>query len=134
MSMGNGYVKRSVAPDLQAAQGIWTGGGAAANCTRASGDPNFGIASVNYNAATGKYLITFVDTGIKPIKADVKIHRAAAGVPRHAVVTLGSFSQSAKTLPFEVWENQVGVDTLVDLATTDKVEICVEFTKNKVDV
>lgn len=130
MSLGNASVVRSTVPDQTEVRGVWTGGGAAANCTKASADASKGIASINYNAATGKYRITFTDVGQQVLDATVNVTRAAGAAPISCNVVRGSFSAANKTLDFEAWAVSAGAHALIDLLTTDKAMVTVVFTKN----
>jgi len=128
MPLGNLSPCRSTVPDTQTVRGVWTGGGAAANCTKAATDVSKGIASVNYNAATGKYLITFTDVGSAILDGEVNIMRPAGTAPLQANVVFGSLDRSAKTLQFEVWDT--ATPSLTAVALTDKLCITVVFSKN----
>lgn len=112
--------------------GIWTGGGAATNCTHSSADHSAGITSVAYNAATGKYLITLTEFGQQLLPdSHVVIHRAAAAAPLVAnlvrTITVATGGATA-TVAFEVWDL---AGALTDLATTDKAAINLCFAKTK---
>lgn len=114
--------------------GVFTGGGAAASCTKATADWSRGISSVTYNAATGKYLVTFVECGEQILPGTVvDVFRPAGAVPLEVNVVRGSYSASAKTVQIEVWTS--GTDlvapALVDLATTDKLMLSFHFSVNK---
>lgn len=126
MPLGNAYPVRSIIPDTKRVQGVWTGGGAAANCTQSSSDWSKGIASVNYNAATGKYKITFRDVGQQIVGGKIEVCRAAAAAPLLAVINRATFSIANKTVDFEVWDVDAG-SALTDLATTDKLLIDIQF-------
>lgn len=129
MSLGNAFPVRSNVPDLIEVRGVWTGGGSAANCTHTSTDWSVGIASINYDGATGKYTITFVDVGAQLLEAKVDIHRVAGEAPLVANVPLGSFSTTTKQLDFEVWDVD-GTSALTDIPATAKVCVKAVFAKN----
>lgn len=119
---------RATIPSVVEVGGVWTGGGAAADCTKASGDWNVGIASVKYNAATGKYRITFTETtpGHQVVGFSCDIARVTTVTNALvAKMVAGSYSKTAGTLDFEVCD--VATPSGVDLATTDKLMIVVRF-------
>lgn len=119
---------KSTVPGVRTVKGKWVGGGAAANCTKASTDVSKGIVSVNYNAATGKYRITFTDApGFQVCGGNIVIHRAAAGTPVLAVITDASYSIANKTLDFQCFQITAGAYAAVDLLTSDKVIIDLDF-------
>lgn len=131
MPLGNASPVRSNIPKKEVA-GVWTGGGAAANCTKTSTDWSKGIQSVNYNAATGKYRITLTDFGQQLLPGShIEIHRAAAGAPRVANIVRGSLTISVSsgvpiaTVDFEVWD--LATPSLVDLTATDLAAINLVF-------
>ncbi len=123
MSLGNAFPVRSTIPDTVKVQGVWTGGGAAANCTHADADWNRGIASVVYTA-TGIYTITFLDCGQQIVDYSLQVENATGVDPVVGKLVAGSFSSSAKTVSVEFGA------TLADLLTTDKLHITFEFAKN----
>ncbi len=95
----------------------WLGGGAAANCTRVTGS---GITSVNYNAATGCYLITL--TGRYTSLECGSFHvLAATGAAAQFVVHPISYSAANGTLSIIV--NDVAVPAAHDLALTEEIWI-----------
>lgn len=109
-------------------KGTWTGGGAAANCSRAAADWSRGIASVNYNAATGKYIITLVEgaAGEQLLPgSNIVVHRAAAAIPLLVNLIRGAFDADAGTVTFEVWapSTEAVASALTDLALTDTISI-----------
>ncbi len=124
MTIGNAFPVRSTIPDLIEVAGVWTGGGAAADCTHAAADWNRGIASVAYNAATGKYLVTFVDCGQQIVKYSIQVEGDTGVDPVVGMVVAGSYSQSAKTVALEFGA------TLIDLLTTNKLHLSFTFAKN----
>ena len=62
-----------------------------------------GISSVAATA-TGKYTVTFTEVGSKLLDMQVSFHLAANAESYVARPTVDSFSASAKTAAFEVWE------------------------------
>lgn len=132
MSMGDAFPVRSTIPDTVKAQGVWTGGGAAANMTQAAADWNRGITSVAYNASTGKYLITFTDVGQQVVGGHIECISTTGVINKDVSIVRASLSTSAKTLEIEVWTRatDTAAAALVDLATTFKLMITVEFAKN----
>lgn len=124
MSLGNAFPVRSTCPDTVKVQGTWTGGGAAADCTHVATDHNHGIASVAYNGATGKYLVTFVDCGQQIVDYSIQVEGATGVDPVVGQVIADSFSASAKTVALEFGA------TLIDLLTTNKLHLTFQFAKN----
>jgi hypothetical protein len=104
---------------------VWTGGGAAADCTNASGDLSKGIASLKYHAATGIYTLTFTDVGQQIVGDNIKVCGLTTVRPVLAKIIRGSFSRSAKTVDVEFYTCDTGA--LIDLLTTDKVMISVDM-------
>ena len=96
--------------------GVWKGGGAAANCTRVLGR---GVSSVNYNAATGQYKITFAEVGEGTQPLVSMNVQAAAGAASTFVARPTVYSASGKTLTFDVTD--VATPTNHDLALTEFV-------------
>lgn len=121
---GNRFPVRANAPSLWTAHGVFTGAGAAANCTKTTGAVQGGIASVNYNAATGKYRITFVCVGQQILQFRATVGRADAAVPLFAFPVHSSFNRTNKTLDINVRTEAA----LTDLAATDQIQIEVDFT------
>lgn len=124
MAAGQRYPKRTVVPASWSATGVFTGGGAAANCTKTTGAIQGGIASVNYNAATGKYRITFHDVGQQVLRVLATVGRADAAVPLFVIPIHSSFSRANKTLDINVRTEAA----LTDLAATDQLQLEVTFT------
>lgn len=124
MAGGNLYPVRANAPSMYTAHGVYTGGGAAANCTKTTGAVQGGVASVNYNAATGKYRITFVDVGQQILQFRATVGRADAAVPLFVIPIHSSFNRGNKTLDINVRTEAA----LTDLAATDQIQIEVDFT------
>ena len=110
--------------------GVWTGGGAATNCTRATADHSAGVTSVNYNAATGRYKITLAEWGAQLLPGShITIHRAAAAAPLIVnLVRAITVASGAATVLFDVWD--VATPTLTDLATTDTIDIVLRMAKS----
>lgn len=108
---------RVVATNPIIVRGTWLGGGAAANCTRQSGR---GIVSVNYNSATGQYIILFDDVGEVYLGAVFSV-QAAAGAATSFLARPTVYSAANKTLTFDVTD--LATPTNHDLATTEVVTI-----------
>lgn len=125
--MRNAYPKRCSLPGVTVVQGVWTGGGAGAACTKAAADHSEGIASVAYNSATGKYLVTFTDVGQQIVGGSVEVYRRTSDEPMVGNLVRGGYSRSAKTVEFTVHEMLDATCNLTDLLTTDQVCITVEF-------
>lgn len=125
-AIGNASEVRSTLPGVHKVQGVWTGGGAAADCSHAAADWSRGVASIAYNGATGKYLITFTDVGQQIVGHNIRV----CGLTTVATVTAnllrGSFDSAAKTVQVEFYD--LG-GSLIDLLTTDKVLVDVEFVR-----
>lgn len=119
MSLGNSYPVRSTIPNTETIRGCWTGGGAATNCTKAAADWSRGIKSIAYNAATGKYLVTFYDNGQQIVGGQVECSGAAGAAKKQVHILRSTYSPSAKTVQLEVWTGPAGA--LVDLLTTDVI-------------
>lgn len=101
MALSDGKPLRTLSPNLRIVYGTYTGAGAA-NMVKLTGR---GIASVNYNSATGKYLITFTDVGAEIRSCKITVHNNTAGAaPLVGSAQITTFSTSAKTLPFETWD------------------------------
>lgn len=107
--------------------GVWKGGGAAANCSVASGDWNVGISSVNYDGATGKYTITFTDVPGYQVVGFVGTVARASGVTNALIVKMvvGTYNAATKELDIEVCD--AATPSGVDLATTDKLMLSIKF-------
>ena len=126
MGVPNLYPSRGTTlPGTFKAQGVWTGGGAATNCTKAAADWNRGIASVNYTAATGIYTITFLDVGQQIVGHKIGFGQQTGVNPLAYCVRNGSFSATTKSVIVEFSASDSG--TLTDLLTTDKLYIEFEF-------
>ena len=128
--MRQAYPIRSTAGGLTRMQGVWTGGGAAANCSRAAADHNKGISSVAYNGATGKYLVTFTDVGQQIVYADAQVSGLTGVAKVVCNVLRGSYDRTAKTVQVEFWKHD---GSLIDLLTTDKVMFVFETAQNAPD-
>lgn len=124
MPLGQAYLDRSTLPGITKAQGVFAGGGAAANCTQAG--PINGVVSVTYNAATGRYLITFADVGGIIVGDGCKVARAQGAVPLFVNLVHSTFSQANKTVEIDVRTEAA----LTDLATTDRLYVNVNFAPN----
>lgn len=124
MSLGNAYPARKLTPNTRTVTARFTGGGAAGNWTKVYGD---GIASVAYNAATGKFLMTFVDVGAAIQTASVVGHNAAGTAPLFGSVDFANLSLSAKTVPVEMWTD---AGALADPDTTCHITVTVEWRDN----
>ena len=122
VQLGQAYPIKASIPGLRLVCGKWTGGGAAADMTVASGDWSEGIASVEYNGATGKYLVTFEEVGQQIVHMDAKVHRPTTGDdPIVANIQFDSFDRSAMTIEVEFGA------TLADIDTDEKVTFFVVF-------
>lgn len=117
-------------PSTVSVGGVWTGGGAATDCTHAAADWSRGIVSVKYNGATGKYQITFLDVpGSQVVGFSADIARATGTTNALiAKMVAGSYSTSTKTLNFEVCDLSTPVAT--DLTTGDKIMFHITFAKS----
>lgn len=102
-SSRNGAVVRDTARFL--------GGGAAANCTRVYGD---NVRSVTYNAATGRYLITFAETAGGVIRwASAQVMPASAGANVLARLIMSSYNAANRTIQLETYTDAgLAVDLL----------------------
>ncbi len=124
VGIGQAYPVRASIPGLDFVFGKWTGGGAGASMAVAAGDWNHGIASVAYNSATGKYLVTFTEVGNQIVYADAKVHRPTTGDdPLPVNILLTTFSRSAMTVEIEVGA------TLADVDTDEKVTFMFVFAR-----
>lgn len=122
VALGQAYPVKASVPGLRLVFGKWTGGGAAEDMTVAPGDWNEGIRSVAYNAATGKYLVTFDAVGQQLVYADAKVHRPTTGDdPLPVNFQFDSFSRTAMTIEMEVGA------TLADVDTDEKVTFMFVF-------
>lgn len=119
--MRQAYPIRSTVSGITRLQGVWTGGGAAADCTKEDEDHNEGIAAIEYNAATGKYLVTFNDVGQQLVYASCEVAGATTEPPVKANVLRGTYDRAEKTVEVEFYKHD---GSLIDLLTTDKV-MCV---------
>lgn len=127
-------VKANLPTEVESVMGVWTGGGAAADCTHSSTKHSAGITSVVYNAATGKYKINLSQWGQQLLPgSNVLVRRQAGDAPLLAnlidAVTVASDGLSAYCT-FEVWDVDA-TSALTDLATTDTVAINLVFAKGK---
>ena len=131
MSLGNAFPVRSSVPDIVKVQGVWTGGGAAADCSHVATDWNRGIVSIVYTAATGIYTITFRDVGKAIVGWNISTGQQTGVNPLAFIIQNGSFSTATKSVIIEVSASDSG--TLTDLLTTDKLYVNFEFAKNGPD-
>lgn len=104
----------------------WKGGGAAGNCTREYGQ---GVASVNYNGATGQYRITFSNVGGSGKHPLVVIAISGATAELRANPQANAFSASNKTYDVIVRNN---AGTATDLTTSDYMTIFVGWADSAV--
>lgn len=114
-----------VANKLRIVSGVWKGGGAATDMTKGvvGTDPGTskGITSVKYNAATGKYRITFDNVGKVLLGLHVQVFTAAATAAGVRVANVNAYSSSNKTADFIVCDT--ATPTATDLSTSDYVLI-----------
>ena len=116
VGLGQAYPIRASVPDLYEVFGKWTGGGAAEDMTLEDGDWSKGIASVEYNGATGKYLVTFTAVGEQLVHADAKVHRPTSGDdPIVSNILIDTLDRDAMTVEVEFGA------TLADIDTDEKV-------------
>ncbi len=123
MPNGNGFPVRTSIPNVFRVQGKFTGGGAATSCTVTSGDWNRGIASLAYNSATGKYLMTFTDCGQQIVGWGISVSVLTGVDPVIGSIIEATYDATLKTVQVEFGA------TLIDLLTTQKVYVWVEFSK-----
>lgn len=102
-------------------RGRWQGGGAAANCTRLSGRH---ITSVNYNGATGQYIVTFGSVGEVFLGAFLNV-QGAAGAATSFLARPTAYSAASRTLTFDVTD--LATPTNHDLGLTEVVTIDAEW-------
>ncbi len=126
MSIGNASVVRSTIPGVHKVQGVWTGGGAAADCTHDADDWSRGVASLAYNSATGKYLLTFTDGGQQIVGHNIRVCGLTGVDPVAVNLLIGSYDSAEKTVEVEFSDLAGG---LLDLLTTDKVLVDVDFVR-----
>src|SRR6516225_10845390 len=112
------FIKKSLQSKVTEVEGIATGGGSAANCTITTGLKN--VASVNYNSATGKYLITFRKVGTNFLGGHFTV-LSATGASNTFVCRPVAYSATNKTLSIEVYD--VATPTAHDLATSEQLWI-----------
>jgi len=101
--------------------GRFTGGGSAANCTRVAGGR--GITSVNYDAATGVYLITFDGVGETFLGAMFSVRTAGGAASK--VVNYGTYTPASRTLG--IFVATASTPVAVDLALTEELTIHASF-------
>lgn len=126
MSIGNATEVRSTLPGVHKVQGVWTGGGAAQNCTHVAADWSRGVASLDYNGATGKYLLTFTDVGQQIVGHNIRVCGQTGEDPVEVNLLRGTFSTTTKSVEVE-FSDLTGA--LLDLLSTDKVLIDVDFVR-----
>lgn len=124
--VGNGFPLKSSVPGLFKIAGVWTGGGAATDCSKSATDWSRGIDTVKYNAATGKYKVTFLECGQQLVNHICRIDGATGVTPVISVVVAGSFDPVAKTLSLETYAGAA----LIDLLVTNKLHLGFIFAKN----
>ena len=109
--------------DVVCIDGVWLGGGSASNCTRVSGT---GIDSVNYNSATGRYLITLTGR-YQVLEAQCYSVAAATGAATSFMArpVVGGYSASAGTLDINVTD--LATPTNHDLAATEQIWISLKL-------
>lgn len=115
----------SLTRDRWILDGSVTGGGAAANCTGVKGTA---IASVNYNAATGKYLITLKDAWAGFLGMNLSFEGGTRqftwAIDSEAVAT-------TKTIAIRIFASASGVaPALADLLSTEVMNIQVYVTNS----
>ncbi len=123
MPTGNAFPVRSMVPNTVIAQGRWSGGGAAADCTLASVNWSEGILSIVY-VSTGIYTVTFTEVGHQLIDYSLNVENLTGVNPVVGKVVAGSFSRTDKTVSIEFG------DTLIDLLTTDRLLAKFVWVKN----
>lgn len=124
MALGNASMMRLNEPNTQCVSASFTGGGAATAWTKVDGD---GISAVTYNAATGKFKVTFNDVGVSILAAWGTVNRAAGSAPLIINFVPSTLSQTAKTVDIEVWD--LATPSLVDPANTTTAYLFVIFKK-----
>ncbi len=129
--IGNAFPVRSSVPNTFEVIGVWTGGGAAADCSHVATEWNRGIASIVYTSATGCYTITFNDCGAALIGLLITFGQQTGVNPLAYTIRNGTFSSATKSVIVEFSASDSG--TLTDLLTTDKLYIVARFAKNLPD-
>ena len=81
----------------------WTSGNGAANASKVTGCTK-GCASLAYNAATGKFLLTLTDWPGDLLDVKAINHRAASSAPLIGSPVWASIDKAAKTIPIEFWD------------------------------
>ncbi len=121
MSIGNATVVRSTIPGVHKVQGVWTGGGANADCTLEDGDWSRGIAALAHygTSGSGQYLLTFTDCGQQIVGSSIVVTRPTGSAVRGVLMVTDSFDPVAKTVLLEF---DIG-----DLPVEDKVLVSVDF-------
>ena len=112
------YVPKALTQNVVGVTARWLGGGAAANCTRLTGR---GVTSVNYNSATGAYLITFDGVGEVFLGGSVTVMNTAGTTAGQKVVNSSAYSATNKTLA--IFITDLATPTAQALATTEELWI-----------
>ncbi len=103
--------------------GRWAGGGAAANCTKVAGR---GISSVNYDSATGAYLVTFEDKNGTLLSFQATCGNARTTAAHNTVsYDIANYSATNGTMPIFVADS--ASPTAQDLLTTEEISITAIF-------
>ena len=97
------------------------GGGAAANMTKVPKGGR-GVASVTYNAATGKYVITFDQVGANFLGADLTCTNSTGVVANQLQCAPVAYNAAAKTLTVFITDNQA-TPLAKDLPNTEELWI-----------
>lgn len=121
-----GFDVKSVHPKVWSVCARYTGGGAASNMTKTAGN---GIASVNYNSATGAYIITFNDVGAVFLGGTLTALTGGTTAAQK-VVNPVVYSSSAKTLT--IFITDVATPTAADLSTSEQLWIDLKFSDSSV--
>ncbi len=107
----------------------WAGGGAASNMTKVEGR---GISSVDYNSATGGYLVTFEDLFGQLLAFTATCANARTAAAQNVVsYQIADYSSTAGTMP--IWITAVATPTGADLATTEEISIIAVFADTGLD-
>jgi hypothetical protein len=118
----SGFSPMLMAPKgVKAITAVFTGGGAATDCTKVSGTSE-GVTSLAYNAATGKYLFTFDGVAGKYLGALFSVMSATGASAALTMRPAGApaYDHGDKTLAVEV-TSLAATPALADLATTEEV-------------
>lgn len=112
MSLGNSYPDRCSVPNTLIVRGVWTGGGAGLSLTRLATDWSRGIRSIVWTA-TGKYLVTFIDSGQQLVGHSSDVSSPSGSVKKSVNVIRNSYSAALKTIQVETQAAGVLADLLV---------------------